>query len=629
LFSKMLQDNPGLANITLMDSHGVAIAAALPATGYLNFSDRTSFKEAVRTRDFSAGDYVISRMAKVPVMQYSYPVLDTENRLLGVLFVTYNLDKYSNYFDGLHLPQGTRYILIDRNGVRLSALAWGTVGPGSGTPILPETWSKITEGDKDVGHFTSTRYDGVSALFHYVRLRLRPGEPPYMVVLSSTPLAIVVAAANRALMVDISLLCVATLLAMFIAWLFSRTFVERHVETLRNAKISAETANRAKSEFLANMSHEIRTPLNGVLGMLQLIKASGVTGELEIYAEMGIRAGQRLTGLLGDILDLSRIEAGRMPIGSQSFALSDLKNALSETFSPMHYSKRLTFTISAAPDVPTHVVGDEVRVRQILFNLIGNAMKFTEHGEVQLEIYPLLPHPSGMARLLFIVSDTGPGIPDEKIGQICAPFVQVSKDFTRTHQGAGLGLTIAQHLIDAMGGTLTFESTLGQGTTAYLTLQFTIPEHFEVPLVPQSAKGNETSASMRLLLVEDEEISRLSARLILEKMGHQVITANHGEEALEALRGSSYDCVLMDVQMDVMDGVEATKRIRSGISGALDAQVPIIAITAYAMTGDREKFLEAGMDDYVAKPVQMEELKNALGRIQNRQPVLHSERIRQ
>ena len=394
------------------------------------------------------------------------------------------------------------------------------------------------------------------------------------------------------------------------------TELNKTMAELVTAKEQTEAATLAKSEFLANMSHEIRTPLNGVLGMLQLIQTSEDLTEVETYAEMGIRAGQRLTSLLGDILDLSRIEAGRMPIASNPFALADIFTALAETFSPMTSSKGVPLVIMPSPEIPAEVIGDIVRVRQILFNLVGNAMKFSDQGEVLVEVSTLLPHPSGMVRLLFIVSDTGIGIPDEKVDQICAPFAQVSEDFTRTHQGAGLGLAIALKLVDAMGGTLAFDSTEGQGTSVFLVLPFSIPEQSAIPLTATpSPKNAESIGPLQLLLVEDDEICRFSAQSTLEKMGHQIVTANNGAEALQALRETSFDCVLMDVQMDVLDGVEATRRIRSGNSGALDTQVPVIAMTAYAMTGDRERFLEAGMNDYIAKPVQLEELKKALERV--------------
>ncbi|MDO9069842.1 MAG: ATP-binding protein [Deltaproteobacteria bacterium] len=269
-----------------------------------------------------------------------------------------------------------------------------------------------------------------------------------------------------------------------------------------------------------------------------------------------------------------------------------------------------------ADDVPAVVVGDEIRIRQVLFNLVGNAVKFTDQGEVRIEVWPLLPLPPDKIRLLFVVSDTGMGIPDDKIDLICEQFSQVSMSYTRTHQGAGLGLSISKHLVAAMGGTLEFISGEDEGTTVCLMLPLGLPgpeealEQAEAPAAPEAP-----AEPLRILLVEDDIINLMSEEEILLQMGHTVHTAQHGGEALEAMRGHVFDCVLMDVQMAVMDGMEATRRVRADTTGDFDPQIPIIAMTAYAMPGDREQFIEAGMDDYLSKPIDLKALAEALGRI--------------
>ncbi|ACU90271.1 PAS domain-containing hybrid sensor histidine kinase/response regulator [Desulfomicrobium baculatum] len=378
------------------------------------------------------------------------------------------------------------------------------------------------------------------------------------------------------------------------------------------AKNAAESANKAKSAFLANMSHEIRTPLNGLLGMMQLLETTDTSDEQQMYIEMAIRSGGRLTRLLSDILDLSRIEAGRMPLSEEPFNLSETFSAVTDSFGPVSIQKRLPVRIDVAPDVPKEVFGDEVRVRQVLFNLVGNAMKFTDQGEVRIEVSTLLPLPPDTVRVLFCVTDTGAGMSDTTLKTLGNPFTQASEGFTREHQGAGLGLSICKRLVAAMGGTLTFESTLGAGTAAYLMLPFRWRAY---SILPDQPGLDSAAPSLRILLVEDDEISRVAETQLLKKMGHTVQTAGNGIEALESMRRSTFDCVLMDVQMEVMDGLEATKNIRTDVSKFFDPKIPIVAMTAYAMRGDRERFIMAGMDDYIAKPFDRNKLEQVLGGI--------------
>ncbi|QLA18365.1 PAS domain S-box protein [Desulfolutivibrio sulfoxidireducens] len=381
------------------------------------------------------------------------------------------------------------------------------------------------------------------------------------------------------------------------------------------AKEAAEAANHAKSEFLANMSHEIRTPLNGIIGMLQLLRIAPLGEEQSQYAEMAIQSSKRLTRLLSDILDIARVEAGKMQLLGESFDLKKMLHGLIPLHEPVSLQSGLKFQIFPHPALPQWVVGDAVRVQQILTNLIGNAFKFTSSGGVTLEASPLPPRRPGESLVLFSVSDSGCGMPDDMLHRLFEPFVQASQGYTRRYQGAGLGLSIVKRLVGLMDGSLSVETEVGVGTTIHVAVPFSSVGTAPGPIPGQEAVDGPAPGDDRILLAEDDAVTALATKRLLEKSAYQVTVATDGREALRLLSEQDFTLVLMDVQMPVMDGVEATRRIRAGEAGRQKAGIPIISLTAYAMPGEKEKFLEAGMNDHIAKPVEFEQLRCLIDRV--------------
>ena len=380
---------------------------------------------------------------------------------------------------------------------------------------------------------------------------------------------------------------------------------------LIQAKEDAEGANKTKSAFLANMSHEIRTPLNGIMAMMQLLEMSTLTAEQNQFVSMAISSADRLTRLLSDLLDISRIEAGKMTLHEDEIRPADLCRSVLELFLIPARTKGIRLEQSIDPTLPTTLLGDESRLRQILFNLVGNAVKFTDKGEVRLELTPL-PAQNGFVHVLFSVIDTGVGIQSDQLDKLFQPFVQIENSYTRKFQGAGLGLSIVHRLVQFMGGHITMDSMLGEGTEVHVMLPLKLKRNCEAGHRPGPVDKDTPNRVLHILLAEDEASNAVGIKVLLQMCGHEVSVVQNGKEAIEQLEQNNFDLILMDIQMPLMNGIEATQAIRSSEKLGVKKNIPIIAMTAYAMSGDREKFLASGADGYLGKPFKLQNLRQII-----------------
>ena len=601
------RNNEFLTGITfqlaIIDESGLMVASNIPGSipgVYLGDREHFTVHAQRNTDELFISKPVLGRVSKKWSIQMTRRVTMPDGSFGGVVVVSLDPDYLSQFYESIDVGENGSITLVGTDGI---VRARGSKGPSTVGASLANTPLFTAYAQANFGHYdTKSKLDGLERLFVYRKVK---GYPLLVVVGLADTEIFSSYVHNRNIDIGIA--------ALLTVWLLGVTYlVTRYQRMLAKTRDAAEAGTRARSEFLAMMSHEIRTPMNGVIGMAEVLLESGLRPDQLPCAKTMRESAEHLLKIINDVLDFSKLEADRVEIEQVEFDLHDLVRNTVGVLSTRATEKQLDLSVNIAEDVPGRVVGDPARLRQLLLNLVGNGLKFTNEGGVAVTVECDKGQTPQHVRLTFSVADTGIGIPADGLKLLFREFSQLDSTIARRFGGTGLGLAICKRLIDLMGGTLMVESKVGKGTTFRFTIEYSVALahsaasdaaleqtlRISSPLAPGAAKGGKP---VKILVVEDDKTNQLVATKLLEGLGFPVDLASDGIKAVAACSATKYDVVFMDVMMPEMDGLAATKLIRS-----LDhpyCEPYIIALTANAQTHDKDVCLEAGMDDYLTKPV--------------------------